>query len=517
MLGWCARSLRGVLGAIGSSLKLKLILFLGIILGVTVGIAPWSAIKMQERQLLEGSRQRLLAMHEMLARTVAASMVARDRESIQKLLEALTKHRDIEAVRIFDVQGVIHFSSNPDERGERLSPEELSRYHGQVDPVVLTHSGGRSTYRLVEPMLNQPACSSCHDPQQKVVGILEVNMSLDPTEQQLAGLKRLAFSATAIAMGVIAVGIWLALTWLVDQPLQQLVEVMAHAEHGDLSARARTGRNDELGKLARHFNDMISKLDAAQGQLEQYHREQMARVDRLASLGEMAAAMAHEIRNPLTGISGALSVMSRGFAEDDPRREIVRQIRLLIDRLNKSVEDILDYSRPSRPQLQAVSLADIVERSLSLVEGEAKKVQVHVVREAAQQPLPLVTADPHQIQQVLTNLMLNAIQATPCGGEIRIRMGISGNHRPEQYARIEVEDTGKGMTPEETAQAFQPFFSTKPHGTGLGLPIAKQIIEQHYGRIALRSKPGNGTCVEIELPVRVQPRREETEPGKLGV
>jgi signal transduction histidine kinase len=290
--------------------------------------------------------------------------------------------------------------------------------------------------------------------------------------------------------------------------LQRLVEVMERAAQGDFSARAQTRQKDEIGQLARRFNDMIAKLQIAQEELQRYHHEQLARAERLATIGEMAAAIAHEIRNPLTGISGALSVLSRGFPNDDPRREIVRETHLLIDRLNKSVQEILVYSRPAQPQLQAVNVDDVVNRALLLVEGAAQKAKVDIIRQSAADSgaaaLPTVPADPHQIQQVLMNLVLNAVQATPAGGRVSIRTYLSRDHDRADCACIEIEDNGKGMTSEEAAKAFQPFFSTKTEGTGLGLPIAKQIVEQHGGRISLDSTSGKGTCVRVELPVTLR-------------
>jgi signal transduction histidine kinase len=307
---------------------------------------------------------------------------------------------------------------------------------------------------------------------------------------------------------MIVIGVWWLLTLFIDQPLQRLVAVMAQAEGGDLSTRVATTSSDELGQLARNFDAMISKLDTAQQELAHYHQEQLARADRLATIGEMAAAIAHEIRNPLTGISGALSVLSRNFAADDPRRDIIRETRLLIDRLNKSVEEILHYSRPSQPQLQVVSVADIVDRTMSLLEGEARKARIQIVKESVESATgggspPLVNADPHQLQQVLMNLVLNAIQASRAGGEIHIRTHTADDRPGQPCASIEIEDSGKGMSTDEVAKAFQPFFSSKAQGTGLGLAIAKQIVEQHGGRITLRSAVGKGTCVQVDLPAYV--------------
>jgi signal transduction histidine kinase len=492
--------------AVRSSLKLKLILIILSILGLTVGIAPWSAIKMQERQLLNASQEHLRALQELLKTIVATSMLAEDRDNVQRIVEVIGLHDEVKEVRIFDTDGIIHFSSHPEERGTRLSPAEESSYHGLTDPMIVVRQGDAVLHTLLQPMFNQPACFKCHSSDQKVLGILQISLSLDQTWQQLANLKRSAFMATLITGGVIVIGIWLSLTRLIDQPLQRLIAVMGRAESGDLGARAEIRNADELGRLGRHFNEMISKLEGAQQELERYHQEQLARADRLATIGEMAAAIAHEIRNPLTGISGVLSVLTRDFPSDDPRREVVRQTHLLIDRLNKSVEDVLHYSRPSLPQFQAVRLSDIIDRTLSLVDGEAKTARVRVIKHSDGQDgdsaSATVNADSHQLQQVFMNLMLNAIQATP-GGEISIRTRVLEDDHARNDICVELEDNGKGMTAEAAAKAFQPFFSTKAQGTGLGLAIAKQIVEQHHGRITLRSELGKGTCVQVVLPLYV--------------
>ena len=304
--------------AVRSSLKLKLILIILSILGLTIGIAPWSAIKMQERQLLQSSQEHLTALQELLKTIIATSMLAEDRQNVQRVIELIGLHEDVKEVRIFDTDGVIHFSSHPEERGTRLSPAEESSYHGLTDPVIVIQQGEAVRHTLLQPMFNQPACFKCHPSDQKVIGILQISLSLDQTWQQLANLKRSALLATVITGGVIVIGIWLSLTLLIDKPLLQLEAVMGRAEGGDLSARAEIRNSDELGRLARHFNEMISQLDGAHQEVERYHQEQLARADRLATIGEMAAAIAHEIRNPLTGISGVLSVLTRDFPADDP-------------------------------------------------------------------------------------------------------------------------------------------------------------------------------------------------------
>lgn len=508
------RRLARPVSVVRSSLKLKLILFVVVILGLTVGIAPWSAIRAQKRQLLEDAQAHLQSLQQTLKALVETSMLMEDREQVQRVVELVSGHEEIKLVRIFGTDGVIHFSSHREERGVRLSAEEMQRLREAGHPVVLTRELDAMTHTLLEPLFNRPPCFSCHGSEQKVLGILQLSLSLAEVSGRIADLRRSALVSTLVTLGVVVVGLWLALTLLIDHPLQRLVETMVQVESGDLSVRAAVPSPDEIGQLSGHFNRMVAQLSVAQGELEQYHREQMVRADRLATIGQMAAAIAHEIRNPLTGISGALSVLSRGFAEDDPRRDIVRQTRLLIDRLNKTVEDILDYSRPSLPHVQVVEVDGVVDHSVSLVEGEAKKAGIRVVKtggaaDSGESPL-CVSVDPQQMQQVLMNLILNAIQASSAGEEVRVRTRRTGSHGGQSWACVEIQDHGKGMTAEEVSKAFQPFFSTKAHGTGLGLPIARQIIEQHNGRIAIQSAPGQGTRIEVGLPAH-----ELAVPGSL--
>jgi len=504
-----------VIHTVRRNLKLKLILFVVGILGLTAGIAPWISIQAQRRQLLTGSGEHVRSLQRILQAVIEASMLAKDQGEVQHVLETFGSRKGLKAVRIFGTDGVIHFSSQPAERGSRLSPEELERLRKAGNPMAVTREGDGKIHRMVWPLFNRPACFSCHGAKSKVLGILEIDLSLGRVARKIAWLRKWALNVTLVTLGVVVIGLWLALTLLIDHPLQRLVDTILKVETGDLSVRAPVHSPDELGELSGHFNRMVTELEGAHQELEQYHREQMARADRLATVGQMAAAIAHEIRNPLTGISGALSVLGRDCSPEDPRRDILRQTRQLIDRLNKTVEDILDYSRPSLPQAQVTDVDAIVDRGIALVEGEAKRAGIRVVKDLpvaadAGQAALYVRVDPHQIQQVLMNLMLNAIQATSAGGEVRIRTRPEGNHGGDARVCLTIQDTGKGMTAEDVSKVFDPFYSTKAHGTGLGLSIARQIVEQHEGTIRVESEPGVGTAVTLELPAH-----EPIEPGSV--
>ena len=496
--------------AITGSLKLKLTLCIVTLLGLTIGLAPWIALRIQERQLLDASADRLLALHQMLERTIVDTcMATANDDAVQKMLEAVSAHRNFEVVRLFDINGFIKHSSRTQERGQRPDFEDFARFVGQAEPVVLHPTGGPVTQTLVRPMFNGPECVNCHTARDKVLGVLQVSVSIAPMWQRLTRLKRWALAATAITLVAITLGIWVFLTLFIDRPLQHLVTVMGSADQGNLGVRAEIRYRDELGRLADHFNAMLGRLQTAQTELAQYHQDQLAHADRLATIGQMAAAIAHEIRNPLTGISGALSVLGRGFPEDDQRRDVVRQSQLLIERLNKTVEDILVYSRPSPPKLQRVRLDEVVARACSLVASEATKARIQIQQENPDPAALWVDADPQHLQQLVVNLIFNAIHASPAGSAVDVRTHTATDDGGPGCVRIEVEDHGKGMAPGDVEKAFTPFFSTKAQGTGLGLPIAKQIVARHGGSIALRSTLGVGTCVQVDLPPQPPPAAVE--------
>lgn len=499
------RLVGAIKAAVANSFKAKLSLFLVVLLGLTIGVAPWCAIRLQEHQLRELSHSHLIAVRELLEKVVAASMLARNRDDIQQVIEALGRHEDVGRVRVLDTEGVIHFSAHPEELGRHVAGAELYAQDARGNLGMLNERDPAGDYTLVQPMRNETACHACHDPSRPVLGMLQVSLSADRARRQMAVLSRLAFGATVIALGGMVAGLWFGLSRLIDRPLGQLVQAMARAKQGDLGTRVATHSTDELGRVARHFNEMLSQLQFAQEAIERHRKEQMARADRLATIGEMATIVAHEIRNPITGIVGVISVLSRELASDDPRVRVVRETQHLIERLNKTVNDLEDYARPSPPDIKPVLLDHLIDRSLSVVDAAARQGAITIVRESSVPEKPegtprRVHVDPRQIQQALVNLILNAIQASPAGGQIRIRTGLSAEHGDPSWARIEIEDDGHGMSADQTARAFSPFFTTKTQGTGLGLAIARQIVEQHGGRVALFSRYEEGTQVRVELP-----------------
>jgi two-component system sensor histidine kinase HydH len=231
------------------------------------------------------------------------------------------------------------------------------------------------------------------------------------------------------------------------------------------------------------------------------------KIDRLVSLGELSAYVAHEIRNPLTGIRTTVQFVASKLRPRDSRRDDLNDVILELDRIEQIITGLLMFARPPQSKSQACDVNQVVERTLDLLDIQFRDAKVNVTRELAAD-LPLVIADPDLLQQVLLNLCLNAIQAMPQGGELTLATGVRRYRTKRSLVEISVADTGAGIPKELMEKVFDPFFTTRSMGTGLGLPISVQIVRDAGGVITARNNAGGGATLRVSLPIPAEP------PGK---
>jgi len=224
-------------------------------------------------------------------------------------------------------------------------------------------------------------------------------------------------------------------------------------------------------------------------------RERLTQAEHLAQIGRLAASLAHEIKNPLAGISGAIQVIRDSMPADAPHRPILGEVLRQINRLDQTVKDLLVYARPVPPRFESCDLNQVVARLKTVLRREPAMQHVRLECCDDKQPLPPIEADENQVEQLLMNLILNAAHASPEGGVVSLHA-----RRTSEGIRLEVEDHGEGMDEPTLQRALEPFFTTKARGTGLGLPICRRIVETHGGKLTIQSTPGNGTTVIIQLP-----------------
>ena len=322
---------------------------------------------------------------------------------------------------------------------------------------------------------------------------LLATLSLQDTERH-----RLLLIAGSGAVAICGVTI-VVLAHAINRPMIELQEQIERVGEGDLNASVSFARrNDEIGDLGRNFNLMVQQLRDNRTEIENLHRTQMSRAEHFATLGELATGLAHEIRNPLAGIAGVIEIVGRDLPASSPAKDVVKDVRLEVTQINRILTDLLETARPRACEMRPSDLNTTVEHAVMLARQQVLTKPIKIDFTPSPDLLE-IDHDSDKIHQVLLNLLLNSVQAIE--GEGRIRVSVfareSGND-----AVITVSDTGRGIPSEHLPNIFRPFYTTKGNGTGLGLSLARRIVEEHHGDIDVTSTTGKGTTFSVTLPMR---------------
>jgi len=315
-------------------------------------------------------------------------------------------------------------------------------------------------------------------------------------------VSRLIATLAVFAFGIL-VSLFLSSSF--SRPLQDLTRATRGVAAGDLSVQVPGGGTDEIGSLSRTFNEMVERLREKQRLEERLHF-----AERSTAMGRLAAAVAHEIRNPLNFINLSIDHLRGKLGPDEPDRregfdEILGNVKSEISRLNRLVGDFLSFGKPMRLDQRPCSLDEIMREVAALVDHKARDQGIALTFES-EESLPRIVADPELLKTCFLNLMINAVDAMPVGGLLSASVKRTSDAAGDSL-QVTVADTGKGMTAEEISTAFEPYFSTKDTGLGLGLALTLKIVEDHGGSITLESLPGRGTTARITLPLAATPER----------
>jgi len=480
------------------SLVSRVIILNILLLTVGIGIFTLFHIRREHNHLVASTQENAVLLLSTIEKAIFNAMRTGQSEEVQAILQMVGESSQLLNVRIFHPNGTILRSARPEEIGRQVSPNDLTIFQNRLDYGIF-RAGDQDALGIVKPIVSDERCFLCHGSGRKVVGVLNLNYSLADTTRRLRDSTQFFAFSTIFIIVLLSAGSSYLLLRFVRRPIQSLAEQMAKVEHGDLTVRITPRFSDEMGSLARSFNSMVNNLEKTKKELEQYHYQQMVRADRLASVGEMASGVAHEIKNPLAGIGSAISVLADDFAEDDPRKAIVGEVLEQLNRLNKTATDLLFFGRPGDPEFSFVDLNSLVKKTLFFLAQHPEAKNIHRVKNLDRE-LPPVWADEKQIQQVLFNVMINGIQAMTDGGTLTVETALV-ERGGQQYGQILVSDTGKGIPREQLEKIFVPFYTTKNQGTGLGLAICRRLMEQQGGTIRVDSQQGEGTVFVIELPI----------------
>ncbi len=425
---------------------------------------------------------------------------------IKPALKRMSELTNISKVRILDENGRIQHSSQGSETGKFISAEELvefRRYDWQDDSQVRFSRGDPDDSTAFMAIRNEASCYSCHDPSREINGILELKLK-DTKISPLLERNRIKVMAVGLIALIVLIFVILRLfEKIINRPLSRLKSEMKKVRKGDLDVAAKPRNDDEIGELTRSFNLMVGDLKEARHKIKQLHEQEMEKAGHLASVGELAAGLAHEIKNPIAGINSSLEIICQKTPEGVPEKEIFREILKQTDRIHMIIQDLLSYAKPKPLSREQVNINQVIQRALKLAESQTKDKDIALNFN----PLPgesVFMLDENKIQEVILNLLLNSIAAIEDTGVISITLS-----RKKEKLLISIADNGRGIQQEHADKVFSPFFTTRRKGTGLGLSICKKIVEEHEGDIKVKSRFGKGTEFIISLPVESAPSNKE--------
>lgn len=475
---------------------------------------------------------------DVIRRNATYYMLRNDREGLYHTIRTMADEPGVVKVRIFDREGRISYSTDAKEEGRIVDKAAEACYgcHAQLQPLArldrpdrfrIYRNEGYRVLGIITPIENQPACANAachaHPSSQQILGVLDTDLSLAKADEQLAEGNARTLVYTVTAMLLVAVLSWWFILRMVGRPIKVLTEGTEKLSAGDLGYQIEVQSNDEVGELAESFNQMSLQLRAANEEIvawaktledrveEKTHElksvyDNILQVEKMASVGKMAAVVAHEINNPLAGILTYAKLLRRwldGGALKESKLDEARQcLDLIVDesrRCGEIVKNLLSFSRAAPMNVETTEINTVAERCIRLVQHQLKISGIELQLTLGDD-LPPVQCDPAQIEQVLLALVMNAIDAMPHGGNLQLRTGMNPAHNEIQ---IEVRDDGTGIPPEFLPNIFEPFQTTKEkgHGVGLGLAVSRSIIDRHHGRIDVQSELGKGTTFTVSLPL----------------
>ena len=524
------------------SLVQKLILSLTAIV-ITVGVVAGTiSLRAQERQLL-----RVIVLGaDQLSKSITSStwhaMLDDNRQSAYDVMRTIALKQGIDRIRIYNREGTVMFSTRSEEIGVKMArtSETCASCHATEPPRerletttqtrIMRGPDGIRDLTMMTPIYNEPACSNAachaHPASQKVVGLLDLSLSLETMDQQLGQARLRVATIFGTQALLISAFIFFFTRRFVQRPIGQLILATKTVSEMNLDEPIQgTESRDELGQLARSFVIMRDRLRSAVEELNSFNQRLETRVqerteqlrlahkklmqsDRLASLGQLSASVAHEINNPISGILNLSMLMQRMLKDDGVPIERLAEFRKYLgqvvsetSRVGRIVSDLLSFSRRSKPQQAPADLNTIVRSTLSLVSHKLKLSNVHVEIDLAE-PLPPFQCDSSQMKQVVLNLVMNAAEATH--GRENSRVAVRTSFDPAaKLLLFSVGDNGEGIPEAHLSKIFDPFFTTKPEGkgVGLGLAVLYGIVQAHGGDVTVQTKVGEGSTFTVSLPL----------------
>ena len=465
---------------------------------VVIGLVACLTYEAYRRQIIAVRLQRVELLAEVITNGLKTIMLeGKQKDEFQRFIEGLAA-KDLEVVRIFSDNGTVLSSTIPGEIGKKLDGVPVKINTASAEPYLYVRDiDGHKVYSTSVVLSNDWPCQRCHGKDDRIRAIVDLEVSQrrnDAFAESSAGMYLALVGAAASAFFIV---LYLLGRYHIRRPLHQLESDLKNIADGDLSRHVSVNGSDEFTGISSSINRIAAELLATRESLMRYESREMSHMEKMASIGELAATVAHEIKNPLAGISGALQVMVEEIPDDSPRREICNEILTEIERLDRAVKDLIAYAKPQEINPVPTDLNAIVKSAVAAASGMAEKM--HVTLDVQEGSLPDIIIDPEQMEKVVVAILLCQCALMPDGGHITVSTSVRAERNE---AEVLCADSGPVMTEEKIRGIFKPSFSSKHAGTGLSLAVSRNIVENHGGRIKVEREFGIGNAFHIIIPIK---------------
>jgi signal transduction histidine kinase len=465
---------------------------------ICVGIPTFILLTQFKENFNQRSVMMLESTVDILRYGLHTAMMQGNQKNIEQVLKKINETHGVRHIRIFNKEGVIRFSSEPDEKGIdiiQIDPEHIHLKDINKESIRLVKPEG--VYTITEPIKNGEECQGCHIGNEPI-DYLDVDTELTTAEVVFyTGSKHMIFMGIAVVI-ILLTGLYFIFSYFISHPLNKLNNALKIVETGSLEIELPANRKDEIGSVFRRFNLMTSKLKSSRDEIAELHFEQLQRANRLKMLGELTSEMAHEINNHTAIVMSRADYLNLESGNMSGLNQYVDDFKVILDQTEKIstiTNNILRHSKKSLKKRESINVVDTIIKTLQLVQPLMEKNNIRLKLDLGNEK-PFINGDSLEIEQVLINLLKNSIDAIEKNGEIKIKLSRS---LPENKFAMEITDDGCGIDKERLSQIFSPFYTSKSQdkGTGLGLYIVQNICKNHKIDITVNSEIEKGTSFKL--------------------
>jgi signal transduction histidine kinase len=481
------------------TIKSKFIALTILLIVLSVGIPVWFLVNQLTKNFHDRSVIMVGSTIDLMINGLNNAMMKGDNKNVQDIVEHISDNSTIEHIRLFDTTGTIKYSNQPNEVGKVINKIEPGHVEGKISDIIerqVSLEKETNVYKAIQPIFIEERCQTCHG-ENKIISYLDVDTDLTKAEINFyTGSFHILFlgSLLIFLLGLLFYSLF---NMLINKPLNNFIGALESVERGNLESRMPTPGRDEFSILNYHYNRMVKELKTSKEKINEMHFDQLQRADKMVTLGELTASMAHDINNHSAIIMSRADYLlyeSENNSSLKVFKDDLNVINNQIEKISNITGNILKHSKKLSKSFIEFDLVKLIENTVDMIEPLIKKKKVFLVREIKLNEAKIF-GDPNQIEQVLLNLISNAVDAMSKGGEIKIIVQKTKN----DLFQFKISDNGHGIDSESMNKIYSPFYTNKEadKGTGLGLYIVQNICKQHNAVIECESKKNYGTTFTV--------------------